>query len=155
MQMLLRSVAVPLLVVLQSAAAFGGTIEEAGVLACVIDKWDEKEPEKGHKLVDYAGRCVAIPDDATASKVTEECTGKYEYMPDGSWKGTGACTDTYKAGGTKTITFEEGSHLKEYTYKITGGTGKYQGVSGTGTYTNDPLNDTLTAGRYKATLTLP
>ncbi|MGQ0456160.1 MAG: hypothetical protein ACT4OU_03755 [Hyphomicrobium sp.] len=155
MQRSLRFVAAPLLIVLQSAAALGGTLQEAGVLACVIDKWDEKEPEKGHKLVDYAGRCVAYPDDPAASKVTEECTGKYEYMPDGSWKGSGACTDTYKAGGTKTLTFEEGSHLKEFTYKVTGGTGKYEGLSGSGTYTNENLTDTLTAGRYKATLTLP
>jgi len=31
--------------------------------------------------------------------------------------------------------FEEGSHLKEYSYKITGGTGKYEAASGGGTYT--------------------
>ena len=30
-------------------------------MACVNDKWDEKEPEKGHKLVDDASRCVAHP----------------------------------------------------------------------------------------------
>jgi hypothetical protein len=29
----------------------------------VNDKWDEREPDKGHKLVDYAGRCLNIPDD--------------------------------------------------------------------------------------------
>lgn len=155
MQISLRFVAVPLLVILHSAAALGGTFEEAGALACVIDKWDEKEQETGHKLVDYAGRCVAIPDDPGASKVTEKCVGKYEYMPDGSWKGSGTCIDTYKAGGTKTFTFEESSHLKVQTYKITGGSGKYEGVSGAGTYTNENLTDTLTAGRYKATLTLP
>ena len=34
----------------------------------MTDKWDEKEVEKGHKLVDYAGRCVAIPDDPAAPK---------------------------------------------------------------------------------------
>ena len=44
------------------AANAGQTINEAGALACMNDKWDEKEVEKGHKLVDYAGRCVLIPD---------------------------------------------------------------------------------------------
>ena len=34
----------------------GQTINDMGAIACVNDKWDEKEPEKGHKLVDYAGR---------------------------------------------------------------------------------------------------
>jgi hypothetical protein len=49
-------------------AKAGETINEAGALGLVTDKWDEKEVEKGHKLVDYAGRCVAIPDDAAAPK---------------------------------------------------------------------------------------
>ena len=30
---------------------------------------------------------------------------------------------------------EEGSHLKEYSFKITGGAGKYERASGGGTYT--------------------
>ena len=45
--------------------------------------------------------------------------------------------------------WEEGSHLKEYTYKNTGGTGKYAGASGGGTYTLEELTDTLMGGRAK------
>ena len=82
------------------AANAGETINEAGALAGVNDKWDEKEVEKGHKLVDYAGRYVSIPDDPTAPKSTGDCVGKYEYMPDGSWKGAGTCTATFKGGDT-------------------------------------------------------
>jgi len=137
------------------AAIAGKTEDEAGVLACVIDKWDEKEPEKDHKLVDYAGRCIIVPDDAAASKLTEVCTGKFEYMPDKSWKANGTCTDTYPSGDKKTITWEEGSHLKEYKYTVTGGTGKYQGVTGGGTYMYETLTDTLYGGRVKAKLILP
>ena len=70
----------------------GQTINDVGAIACVNDKWDVKEPEKGHKLVDYAGRCVNIPDDPAAPKSTADCVGKYEYMPDESWKGSGTCT---------------------------------------------------------------
>ncbi len=42
-------IAVPaaLLILGSGAANAGQTINEAGALACVIDKWDEKEPEKG------------------------------------------------------------------------------------------------------------
>jgi hypothetical protein len=108
------------------------TINEAGALACVNDKWDESEPDKGHKLVDYAGRCVDIPDDLAAPKSTADCVGKYEYMPHKS------C-----------------SHLKEYTYKYTGGTGRYEGASGGGTYTLEELTDTLMGGKYKGTKELP
>jgi hypothetical protein len=137
------------------AAKAGQTINDVGAIACVNDKWDVKEPEKDHKLVDYVGRCVLIPDDVAAPKATEDCVGKYEYMPDKSWKGTGTCTNTYKGGGTVSLTWEEGSHLKEYTYKNTGGTGKYQGASGGGTYTNEELTDTLLGGKYKGTIELP
>jgi hypothetical protein len=131
------------------------TIEEAGALACVVDKWDEKEVEKGHKLVDAADRCIDIPNDPAAPKYSQDCVGKYEYMPDESWKGSGTCTDTYKGGDTKFESWEEGSALKEYTYKITGGTGKYQGASGGGTYIYENLTDTLAGGTYKGKIELP
>jgi hypothetical protein len=59
-------------------------------------------------------------------------------------------------GGDKIFdSFQEGSHLKEYTYQSTGGTGKYQGAAGTGTYNLDNLSDTLQGGRFKGTLLLP
>jgi hypothetical protein len=144
------------LVVLGGGAANAGqTINEAGALACVTDKWDEKEPEKGHKLVDYASRCVSIPDDPAVPKYTMECMGKYEFMPDETWKGSGTCTNTVKGGDTKTESWEEGSHLKEYPYKWTSGTGKYEGASGGGTYTFENLTDTLGGGRYKGQMVLP
>ncbi len=150
-------VAVPaaLLMLGNGVANAGKTVDEAGALGCVVDKWNESEPDKGHKLVEYAGRCVIIPDDPAAPKYTQDCAGKYEYMPDGSWKGAGACTDSFKDGDKKYEIFEEGSHLKEYSYKITGGGGKYQGASGGGTYTNESLTGTLTGGRYKGKMELP
>ena len=151
-------VAVPatLFILGNGAANAGQTINEAGALACVTDKWDEKEVEKGHKLVDYAGRCVVIPDDPAAPKYPEDCVGKYEYMPDESYKGSGTCTYKFKeAGDTITDTWEEGSDLKENPYKITGGTGKYKGASGGGTYTYENLTDTLAGGRYKGQVILP
>ena len=150
-------VAVPaaLVILCNGAANAGKTVDEAGALACVNDKWVETEPEKGHKLVDYAGPCVAIPTDPAAPKYAEDCVGKYEYMPDGSWKGVGSCTWIFKDGDKVYDTFEESSHLKESTYKITGGTGKYQGASGGGTYTQEMLTDTLGGGTYKGTMELP
>jgi hypothetical protein len=98
---------------------------------------------------------VDIPNDPGEPKYSQDCKGKYEYMPDGSWKAAGTCTDTYKSGVTKFETWEEGSDLKEYPYKVTGGTGKYQGASGGGTYFYENLTDTLAGGTYKGTLTLP
>lgn len=136
-------------------ASAGSTTDEAGALVCINDKWDEKEVEKGHKLVDYAGRCVGVPDDPALEKYTEDCVGKYEYMADETFKGSGSCTWHFKNGDTVTDTWEEGSHLKENIYKTTGGTGKYQGASGGGTYTYDNLTDTLAGGRFKGKMILP
>jgi len=83
-----------------------------------------------------------------------DCARKYEYMPDGSWKGTGTCTRTYKAGDKMCDSWEEGSQLKEYPYKITGRTGKYQGASGGGTYIYENLTDTLSGGTFKGAILL-
>jgi hypothetical protein len=157
MNLVQLTVAIPatLLILGNGDANAGKTINEVGVLACVNDKWDEKELEKGHKLVDYAGRCIRIPDDPAEPKDTADCVGKYEYMPDESWKGAGTCTWNIKGGDKQTEDWEEGSQLKEYPYKWTGGTGKYVGAKGGGTYTYENLTDTLSAGRYKGKMELP
>jgi hypothetical protein len=138
-----------------SVAIAGQTVDVAGTIACVTDNRDEKEPDKGHKLVDAAMRCVVIPDDAALPKFVQDCVGKYEYMPDKSWKSAGTCTGDLKGGDKIYDTWEEGSHLKEYTYKYTGGTGTFEGASGRGTYMYESLTDTLTGGTYKGQLVLP
>jgi len=152
-----RFVALPVMLFVFSAgvANAGQTIKHVGSIVCVTDKWDEKEVDKGHKLIDYAGRCVDVPDDAAALKSAADCEGKYEYMADGSWKGNGTCTYTYKTGDKLTETWAEGSHLKESTYKITGGTGKYENAGGGGTYNLEELTDTLWVGRFGGTIELP
>ena len=152
MQILITALALIFLSV--GPAKAGETINGEGAIVCVNDKWDEKEVEKGHKLVDAVQRCVTVPNDATAEKVAEDCVGKYEYMPDGSWKGSGTCTDARK-GGKLFNSWEEGSHLKEYTYKVTGGTDKYESASGGGTYVYDSLTDSLFAGTLKGTFIVP
>jgi hypothetical protein len=68
-----------LLLVLGSAAANAGkVVEDANVLVCVTDKWDEKEQEKNHKPVDYADRRVAIRKFA-AFPVGKSDAGQYQY----------------------------------------------------------------------------
>ena len=121
-------VAVPaaLLVLGSGAANAGQTVKEAGALACVTDKWDEKEPEKGHKLVDCAGRCVVVPDDPAGPKYARGLRGKVRVHARRELEGRRDLhPNTYKSGDKSYETWEEGSHLKEYTYTNTGGTGKY------------------------------
>jgi hypothetical protein len=54
----------------------GEPVKDTGAMACVTDKWDEKEPEKGHKLVDAAMRCVLIPDDPVEKPISQDCAGR-------------------------------------------------------------------------------
>jgi len=153
---LLVAVPATLLMIGAGPASAGNTIDVAGVMACVNDKWDEKEPAKGHKLVEYAGRCVVVPDDASARKYVEDCAGNYEFMPDGTWKGGGTCTAGFKeSADTISVTWEEGSHLPDYKWDTTGGTGKYKGVKGGGTYKTEELTTTLYGGRKTGKLELP
>lgn len=137
------------------SAVAGQMVDEPGVIVCVSDKWAEKEIGKDHKIVDYAGRCVKIPDATTATKTTEECTGKYEYMPASSWQANGTCLVTVKEGETLSIIWREGSKLEQNTYQATSGTGRFEGVSGGGTYKYDQLTTTLFGGRYHSKWQLP
>ena len=58
---------------------------------------DAKEPDKGHKLVDYAGRCVTIPDDPAATPMaTDDCVGNYEYSLMGAGTARGPATSLLK-----------------------------------------------------------
>jgi hypothetical protein len=152
---LLVTISAALMLIGSGAANAARTVAERGALACVTDKWNESEPDKGHKVVDYAGRCVDIPDDAAVPKLVEDCVGTYEFMPDESWKGSGTCTVNYRNGDKEFKTWEEGSHLRAYVYTVTGGTGEYEGASGGGTYTLDQLTDTLYGGRYEGKLEQP
>ena len=81
---LLVALPLPLIVLWSGTANAGPNYQRCRGPRLRERKWDEKEVEKGHKVVDYAGRCVKVPDDPAAPKATSDCVGKYEYMPDGS-----------------------------------------------------------------------
>ena len=105
--------------------------------------------EKGQKLGDYTGRELDISDDGAATKLTGYIEGKYE-STNGSWKGSGTCTYRDQDGDELYESWEEEGLENKGTYKTTGGTGKYKGASGSGTYTLDPkgLAEPLSGGTY-------
>lgn len=150
------AVSATLLLIGGQTACAGNVIEGTGAIVCVSDRWAVREPETGHKLVDYAGRCVFIPSDAAAEKATQECSGKFEYMPDNSYRASGTCTHTFKGGDKRFHAWEEGTHIKERgRFAITGGTGRLEGLRGSGTYALDELTDTLQGGTYTEKVELP
>jgi hypothetical protein len=69
------------MLVLGSGLACAEPINDSGAFACVADKWIETKREKGHKWIDYAGRCVGIPDTSGAPKFTENCVGNSSICP--------------------------------------------------------------------------
>ena len=89
LKQLFVAVAAAFLILGNGVAVAGQTVDIAGAIARVNDKWTESESDKGHKLADLVQRCVLIPNDPAAPKYTQDCVGKYEYMPDKSWKATG------------------------------------------------------------------
>ena len=135
--------------------------ESTGKLALVVDKWDKKEVE-GHTLVEYAGRGLSFPDDYTEPWAEGSYVGTFKFMPDGkTWTGSGTGTETFKGEGTTTYTWKESSDPSiKNTYKYTGGTGKYEGASGSGTYTLyeytlEIVPGTLQGCIYKDEIVLP
>ena len=129
------------------------TTKESGNCVYIDDTWDERL-EKGQKLADYTGREVDISDDVAANKATGYVKGKYKSMG-GSWKGSGTCRYIDEYGDELHESWEEDSN--KGTYKTTGGTGKYEGASGGGTYTVDPKGfaEPLSGGKYNGTIELP
>ena len=114
------------------------TTKESGTSVYIDDTWDEK-------VGGYTGRELDISDDVAATMGYVE--GTYESM-NGSWKGSGTCTYIDKDGDRLYESWEEDSN--KGTYKTTGGTGKYKGASGSGTYTLDPASfaGSLSGGTY-------
>jgi len=54
------------------------------------------------------------------------------------------------------LKWEQGSQIKEGGVStITGGTGKYDGIKGSGTFVLENITDTMQGGTYKKKLELP
>ena len=53
------------------------------------------------------------------------------------------------------IAGQEGSGMEQNTYQATGGTDRFNGVTGGGTYKYDQLTTTLFGGRYRSKWELP
>ncbi len=151
------AIAAALLLAAAGTANAGERIESSGYDACIIDVWDELALDEGHSLALYKGRCVTFLDDPSAAghMSTGECAGTYEFMPDESWNGSGYCTWTYRDGDTLFLKFWEGSDMEVSRYDWVGGTGRYAGATGGGTYTGEELTDTLSASRWKEVIELP
>ena len=74
------------------AANAGQTINEEGPTVCATDKWNELSLRRDTSWSTSLDDGVCVSNDPALPSHPHDCVGKYEYMPDGSWKGSGTCT---------------------------------------------------------------
>jgi hypothetical protein len=112
-------------------------IEEAGTDFAVRDN-QVSELEKGHIVVLVKTKGVTIMDDPShpLNMTAPDCTGIFEEFPDGKFKGNGYCAAADQDGHKLFSAWSESSETDpENRYQIAGGTGKFEGAKGEGTYT--------------------
>jgi hypothetical protein len=130
-----RIVAVAMLVSAGSAHAQQMT-EEKGVDSFVFDT-RVLELEEGHSITLSFGRGIEVADDpAMPTHMSAiDCAGMIENFPDKTYKGNGYCTLTAADGSKLFQRWQEGTDMAEGRYETFGGTGKFEGAKGEGTYT--------------------
>jgi hypothetical protein len=101
------------------------------------------ELEEGHSVILWYGKGTEITDDPSLSTHMSaiDCAGMIETMPDETYTGNGHCTTVVSAGDKLFQRWREGSDMEEGRYEIIGGTGKFEGAKGEGTYTSTELPD--------------
>ena len=111
-------------------------IEEAGRTFAVRDN-QVSELEEGHIIVLVNTKGVIMTDDPSHpfNMAPIDCTGIFEEFSDGKYKGNGYCTNTDPEGHKLISSWSESSDTAESRYEVTGGTGKFEGARGEGTYT--------------------
>ena len=157
MKYFFAAIAAALLLVAAGAANAGERIEESGHEAFATIVWDELELDEGHSLAWWRGDGVGFDDDPTspAHLVTADCAGTYEFMPDETYTVTGFCTYTTRDGDKYYLKWWESPGMEEGRYEYTGGTGKFAGITGGGTYTGEELTDTLSTSQFEGVMELP
>ena len=149
--------AAALLLIAAGTASAGERIKESGHEAFRTNVWDVLELDEGHSVAWWRGEGVYFDDDPSAAShlSTADCAGTYESMPDETYKGSGFCTYTDRDGDKHFLKWWEGSDMEESRYEYIGGTGKYTGLGGGGTYTAEELTDTLSTFTTKGVMEFP
>ena len=152
-------IAVPaaLLLVAAGPANAGESVKKWGHGAYATVVLDVLELDEGHSVMWWRGEGVEVDDDPSSPTHlnTGDCVLVLETMPDETYSGSGFCTFTDRDGDKYFLKHWVGSGMEESRYEYTGGTGKWTGATGGGTYVLEELTDTLSAFRYKGVIELP
>jgi hypothetical protein len=110
-------------------------IEENGVDSFVFDN-RTLELEDGHSITLSYGRGVEVAADPSMPTHLSaiDCAGMVEAFPTKTYKASGYCTLTAPGGSKLFQRWQEGTEMPEGQYETFGGTGKFEGAKGKGTY---------------------
>lgn len=146
------------LVALASGAAGAGErIEETGREAFSTTVWEVLELGEGHSVALWRGHGVAYSDNPKSPLhlATIDCAGSFEFMADGTAKDSGHCTYTTRDGDKLFDKWWQSPGMETSRYEWIGGTGKWAGATGGGTYTVTQLDGGLLSISYAGTVEVP
>ncbi len=146
-----------LLLLAAGAANAGEKLEGSSQEAFNTTLWDVLELDEGHSLAWWRGEGIAFEDDPSVPMhlMAADCIGTYEFMPDETYKVTGFCTYIDRDGDKTFLKWWDNSDMEEGRTEFIGGTGRYAGATGEGTYTGQKLSDTLVSFEHKYVIELP
>lgn len=88
---------------------------------------------KGHVLTFVRQTSLLVSEDAPIyNLVSGECQGSLLTTPDGKMRGSGHCARRDKDGDTQSIEWVQAPGAQRNNWKLTGGTGKFAGKTGSG-----------------------
>jgi hypothetical protein len=94
------------------------------------------EPAKGHSLMTFRNHDMLVTNDPKhiLNMAMGECAGTMLTTPDGKMAGAGYCLRRDNDGDTQSIDWIWPKGAERGTWKSTGGTGKFAGLEGGGTW---------------------
>jgi hypothetical protein len=115
------------------------------------------ELDEGHSITLSFGQGVEVAADPSMPTHMSaiDCAGIIENFPDKTYKGNGYCTLTAADGSKLFQRWQEGTDMAEGRYETFGGTGKFEGAKGEGTYTVGEIPQGRGVSMWKGTTEYP
>lgn len=153
----LRIITGILLIAVAGTAQAGERVEQSGHEAFATDVWEMLQLGEGHSVALWRGRGVAYADDPESPLhlAAVDCAGSFEFMPDGTSKESGHCTYTTVDGDKLFDRWWQSPGMESARYEWIGGTGKWAGATGGGSYSVTQLSESLLSVSYRGAVERP
>ena len=144
------------LVLVAPAATASQSIDQSGTEVFTTEVWKNIELGKDRSSAIWQGLGAVEADDPEMPlhRATANCVGIYEFGPGDRSTAQGRCAYTLQDGEKIFLEWGHDQENPQPHYRWTGGTGRYQGASGGGTYALEQLDNGLSVGTFNGTLKL-